>query len=76
MFEFNAQELRSIILGKTTFRRCPLCDGAGTLYFTDASDFGCSKDKYEEAGGRAEILNSTEGCSYCRGLGMLQNIRL
>jgi DnaJ-class molecular chaperone len=71
--EIEPQELRGIILGKITFRKCPLCYGEGTMYWIDNIEDNISKRTYEEAGGFRGEGNKQEFCNDCQGVGFIVN---
>jgi len=71
--EIESKELRDIILGKITFRKCPMCYGEGNMFWTEASEDNCSKRTYEEAGGWGVEGNSTDWCDTCNGVGFIQD---
>lgn len=65
MYEFDNQELRMLISGNFSFRKCLECDGLGWVWFdTDIGEMvnaPMSSDnpyKYEK-----------DSCNFCRGLG-------
>ena len=67
-FELDTEELRNIITGKTSFRKCPCCNKEGLEYWEETGvsvlpyphpDWG---DNYESG-----------PCDECDGLGYVQN---
>jgi len=53
------EELRNIILGKTTFRKCLMCNGTGQI-----------GEEQKEG-----WISLPECCEYCDGLGLIQNTK-
>lgn len=54
------EELRNILLGTTTFRKCLMCNGTGQT---------------EEEQGEGWI-SLPECCEYCNGVGFIQNTKV
>ena len=66
-FQLSKQELADIILGKTIYRKCPLCDQNGLQYWDDQEGIdiqACPKSEW------GEEYNSGE-CENCNGLGFM-----
>ena len=72
MFEFDENELRDIIFGKTTFRKCPACDNKGRVYYDGNTGFGVGPSP--PVGVPVEDIDQ-DRCDGCHGLGYLQNAR-
>jgi len=68
-FELTKHDFRNIILGKTTYRKCPLCDNDGMEYW-DENGMSPSPFPRPEWG---EDYNSGE-CENCNGLGFVESI--
>ena len=64
--ELSAEEIRNIITGKTTYRKCPLCDDNGIEYL-----------RYDENG--YEVGPDFQGeffrddCANCDGVAFIKN---
>ena len=65
-FELTSQELRDIIFGKTTFKKCPACDNNGKAYYDEN---GCPPLPYPHPDWGDNYV--TEACEECDGLGYL-----
>lgn len=66
------EELREIILGKTTFRKCPACDNKGQVYYDGRTGFGVGP--YPPSNVAIEDI-ATDRCDDCDGLGYLYNYK-
>lgn len=62
----DVEDLRKVINGQVTFRRCIDCDGCGNLYFDNRDDSRISSSRAEKI--EREHLD-IEGCDTCHGLG-------
>ena len=66
------EELRDIILGKTTFRKCPCCDNNGRVYYDGNTGLGVGPCP---PAGIAEEDIADDTCDDCHGLGFIQNFK-
>ncbi len=69
MFELDIEEMRCMISGKFTFRKCIECDGKGWLWYDDASGEQVNKPELQEGETNVEFYYSRESCYDCCGLG-------
>lgn len=65
-FEFEKEDLRKLILGKITYRKCPNCDNDGQEYWDENGEGVCPHPR-EEWG---ENYNQGD-CENCDGLGYI-----
>ncbi len=68
-FELTKEQFRNIILGKTTYRKCPLCNNDGIQYWDNVDGGDIQSYRKPEWG---EEYNSGE-CENCDGLGFIEN---
>lgn len=64
---FDSEELRDIIFGRVTFRKCPDCDKEGRV-FADEDGNVITPAQADE-----EEFPYWEKCEECNGLGYIQN---
>ena len=69
-FTLTSAEIRCLILGKFTARKCPECEGKGIIYFkwedyTQQISKDISQDEYEES----NPLHGSQPCEVCEGVG-------
>lgn len=63
MYHLDHEELRGIILGTTTFRKCLMCNGTGQ-----------TEDEHgEDQNGSWTAM--PDQCEYCKGLGFIKNTK-
>ena len=64
--ELSTEEIRNIITGKTTYRKCPLCDDTGTEFLRyDAEGFAVAPDF------QGEFFR--DECANCGGVAFIKN---
>lgn len=64
-FELSAEELRNIIIGKTLYRKCPLCDNDGDeIQAYDDEGEPCASD-------HPEAMRDT--CQNCDGVAFIKS---
>ena len=67
-FVFDKEELRNIILGKVTYRKCPSCDNDGREYWDET---GASVLPYPHPDWGDNY--NTGNCENCDGIGYVPN---
>ena len=67
---FRNEELRDIILGKTTFKKCLSCDNNGQEWWD--GDTGLGVGSVPPTGIPHENISHVD-CDNCNGLGYIQN---
>ncbi len=65
----SKDQLRDIILGKVTFRKCPSCDNNGVEYWCGLTGAGAGPFARPEWGENCE----SGDCENCDGLGYIAN---
>ena len=73
MITLSIEEMRDIIEGRTTYRKCPSCGGSGEWLYVDGYDLPVSPVVYGQAGGKDNVDNSTQACEDCGCLGYIEN---
>lgn len=68
-FEFTADELRSIIEGNTTYKRCPSCNGKGVEYYSTTTGEVITEEKYNET---EKYETDVCACDLCFGVGYIK----
>lgn len=66
-FELTKQEFVDIILGKTTYRKCPLCDQNGIQYWDNVDGGDIQSYRKPEWGDEY----NAGCCENCEGLGFI-----
>ena len=68
---FSNEELRDIILGRVTYRKCPACDANGQQYWDGESGMGVGP--FPPAGINPDDIASGDCQDGCNGLGYIVN---
>lgn len=64
--ELSAEEIRNIITGKTTYRKCPLCDNEGVELTPYNDDGNFVSNDYEGE-------KYWDECANCNGIAFIKN---